>query len=89
MARSLLVASALVLLCASAKAGDLVPPEELEGHFSDPEVSAQYSHDILHYLNELSARRRLTTLFPNEQSPFYGVQMNYVNLTRGNLTFLV
>jgi YD repeat-containing protein len=89
MAKSLLVASALVLLWTSAKAGDLVPPKDLEGHFSDPEVSAEYSHDVLHYLNEFSARRRLTTLFPNEQSPFYGVQMNYVNVTRGNLTFLV
>jgi hypothetical protein len=42
----------------------------------------------LHIVNELSNRRRLTTFFANEQSPFYGVQVNYVNVGRGNLTFL-
>jgi YD repeat-containing protein len=42
----------------------------------------------LHQVNELSNRRRLTTFFVNEQSPFYGVQLNYVNVGRGNLTFL-
>ena len=42
----------------------------------------------LHLVNELSNRRRLTTFFVNEQSPFYGVQVNYVNVGRGNLTFL-
>ena len=42
----------------------------------------------LDYLSEFSNRRRLTTFFPNEQSPFYGVQMNYVNVGKGNVTFL-
>lgn len=38
-------------------------------------------------LNEFSARRRLNSLFRNEQSVFYGVQLRYVNSSRGNLTF--
>ncbi len=40
------------------------------------------------FLNELSDRRRLNTFFPNEQSAFYGVQVRYVNSSRGNLTFV-
>ncbi|MEM8814669.1 MAG: DUF6531 domain-containing protein [Pseudomonadota bacterium] len=31
----------------------------------------------------------MKTLFPNEQSPAYGLQTNYVNSRKGNLTFLV
>ena len=42
----------------------------------------------LDYLAEFSDRRRLTTFFRNEQSPFLGVQVNYVNVGAGNLTFL-
>lgn len=41
------------------------------------------------FLNELSARRRVTTLFPNRQSAYHGVQENFVNTSAGNLTFLV
>ncbi|MEM7705282.1 MAG: DUF6531 domain-containing protein [Pseudomonadota bacterium] len=40
------------------------------------------------FLNELSDRRRLQTFFPNEQSPFRGLQVNNVNVGDGNLTFL-
>ena len=43
---------------------------------------------ILDYLSEFSARRRLTTFFANEQSPFYGAQINFVNVGKGNFTFL-
>ncbi len=43
---------------------------------------------ILDYLSEFSARRRLTTFFTNEQSPFYGAQINFVNVGKGNFTFL-
>ncbi len=39
-------------------------------------------------INEVSSRRRLTVLFPNEQTSFYGVQISYVNTSRGNLTFM-
>ena len=52
-------------------------------------ISTQFQRRIVNYLNELPGRRRLTTVVPNEQSPFYGVQMNYVNVHRGNLTFAV
>lgn len=71
------------------RAGELVPPAGLEGYFADEVNSAEFENRTLDYLNELSARRRLTTVFPNEQSPFYGVQLNYVNVGEGNLTFLM
>jgi YD repeat-containing protein len=89
MPRNLLFASTLLLMSMTAKGGDLFPPPDLQGHLSDARASAEYAATVLHSLNELSARRRLTTLFPNEQSPFYGVQMNYVNVGKGNLTFVV
>ena len=41
------------------------------------------------FLNELSTRRRVTTLFENRQSAFHGVPENFVNTSAGNLTFLV
>ena len=41
------------------------------------------------FVNELSTRRRVTTLFENRQSAFHGVQENFVNTSAGNLTFLV
>ena len=41
------------------------------------------------FVNELSTRRRVTTLFENRQSAFHGVQQNFVNTSAGNLTFLV
>ncbi len=71
------------------RAGELVPPAGLEGYFADEVNSAEFENRTLGYLNELSARQRLTTVFPNEQSPFYGVQLNYVNVGEGNLTFLM
>ncbi len=49
----------------------------------------QFAEEVtLDYLSEFSTRRRLTTFFANEQSPFYGVQMNFVNVGKGNFTFL-
>lgn len=62
---------------------------------ADPEqvADAQYKkitdETVRKYLNELSTRRRVTTLFPNRQSMLHGVQENFVNTSRGNLTFLV
>lgn len=41
------------------------------------------------FLNELTARRRVTTLFPNFQTSQHGVQEKFVNTSTGNLTFLV
>jgi YD repeat-containing protein len=85
--KTLLLVSALVLSI-HAEGGELLPPADLEGQFADLQASANFSSTALHYLNEISSRRRLTTVFLNEQSPFYGVQMNYVNVGKGNLTFL-
>ena len=42
----------------------------------------------LSLLNELSPQRRTQRFFVNEQIPLYGVQEGYVNVGRGNLTFL-
>jgi len=63
--------------------GVVVPGEDVGQARADVTASS-----ALHIVNELSNRRRLTTFFSNEQSPFYGVQINYVNVGRGNLTFL-
>ena len=37
------------------------------------------------FLNEISDRRRVNSIFPNEQSSLYGVPIRYVNSSRGNL----
>lgn len=39
-------------------------------------------------LNELTERRRVNTFFHNEQSVFHGLPKGYVNVGRGNLTFV-
>src|SRR5258708_3835841 len=39
------------------------------------------------YLQEFSQRRRANSFFTNTQSIFDGVQVNFVNVGRGNLTF--
>lgn len=53
------------------------------------ERTREYVTDAsVEYLAELSKRRRLTTIFPNRQSAFNGVQIGYTNVTSGNLTFL-
>lgn len=39
------------------------------------------------FLNEFGERRRVNTFFPNEQSIFFGLQKNLVNVGKGNLTF--
>lgn len=41
------------------------------------------------FLNDLSARRRITTMFANRQSVTQGAQENFVNTSSGNLTFMV
>ncbi len=40
------------------------------------------------FLDDLSFRRRVATLFPNRQHQRDGVQIHFVNTSRGNLTFL-
>ena len=53
------------------------------------EVQEAVQDNVRGFLNDLSARRRTTTLFPNRQSVFAGVQENFVNTSTGALTFLV
>ncbi len=52
---------------------------------------SQLPESFLHHidwLNELTERRRVNTFFLNEQSVFFGVQKGYVNVGKGNLTFI-
>jgi hypothetical protein len=85
--RSFIRQIALILLCIRTAPvlaqGVVVPAEDV-----DPQRAEGTAQSALHIVNEISNRRRLTTFFVNEQSPFYGVQINYVNVGRGNLTFL-
>ena len=39
-------------------------------------------------LNELTERRQINTFFTNEQSLMYGLQTSFVNVGKGNLTFV-
>lgn len=79
---------AVVLFTASAFT-EPVPPDE-EGAQEGTSIPREVADvKMREYLNELSARRRVTTLFPNPQSPRWGLRENMVNTTRGNLTFLV
>ena len=66
-------------------------------HSDDSDIGADHLSS-LHYdtvaktqafLNDLSARRRVTTLFANQQSMLFGVQENHVNTSRGNMTFMI
>ncbi len=77
-------AALLLLLCISYSLVS-VPPQtaSAQGYGGNLEELAPY----LHYLAEYSQRRRANIYFPNEQSIFYGVQVNFVNVGRGNLTF--
>ena len=52
----------------------------------NPQLNPQIKENVK-ILNELSERRRINTLFNNQQSPFYGLQKDFVNLTKGNVTF--
>lgn len=66
-------------LCACVLVASLIPTP----------ATADMAPFVRQYLNELSDRRRLNTLFPNPQSPMRGVQVEYVNVGVGNLTFRV
>ena len=50
-------------------------------------IDAQFD-DHAKVLNELSERRRIRSLFNNEQSIFYGLKQHFVNVGRGNLSFV-
>ncbi len=61
-------------------------PNGYGGHPGHPLLS-EAANAHLHFLNELGNRRRSSTLFRNEQSIGHGVQLSYVNVGSGNLTF--
>jgi YD repeat-containing protein len=71
---ALLFLSALSSLGASSETDDGPAERVLRSHAA--------------FLNEISDRRRVNTLFTNEQSPLYGVPIRYVNSSRGNLSFV-
>ena len=54
-----------------------------------PQFRELARENVRGFLNDLSARRRTTTMFPNPQSVFAGVQESFVNTSTGALTFLV
>lgn len=66
----------------------LVPMSFPASAAEDQYIETQVVKASVDYLAELSKRRRLTTIFHNQQHPFHGVQLGYVNATTGNLTFL-
>ena len=66
--------SALSSLAAESQAEDALAERVIRSHAT--------------FLNEISDRRRLNSIFPNEQSSLYGVPIRYVNSSRGNLTFV-
>lgn len=75
------------LLLAAIVAALAIPSDATE----PPEVNFQAVADAKAkiFLNDLSSRRRGTRLFRNPQHLQNGVQENFVNTTKGNLTFLV
>ncbi len=54
---------------------------------TQPAMTPQFTAQI-DQLNELSARRRINTFFNNEQSIFYGLKKGFVNVGKGNMTFV-
>jgi len=64
----------------------LLKPPAVGASYSD-EASLEQLHPYLHYLHSFSDRRRANIYFENTQPIFYGAQVNYVNVGRGNLTF--
>ncbi len=54
---------------------------------SRPPVDPQLI-DHAQILNELSERRRIRSLFHNEQAIFYGLRQQFVNVGKGNLSFV-
>jgi hypothetical protein len=56
-------------------------------HSSTPSSSSQLD-EYVEQVSELSSRARANVYFANPQSIFRGVQVNFVNVGTGNLTFL-
>ena len=64
---------------------DKVVEPSIESAVTQPPSPLLLSH--ANFLNEISTRRQVNTFFPNEQSVFYGTPVNFVNTSRGTLTF--
>lgn len=73
------------LLCGAALAGAGVEVKQPSSGERD-ELRSEVA-EYLHLLNEFSERRRADVLFPNDQTPTYGVPLSFVNVGRGNATF--
>jgi len=52
------------------------------------EKEDEYFVPFLQLIEELDVRKRVNVLYPNLQSIFDGVQVGFVNVSTGNLTFL-
>ncbi|MGH9894556.1 MAG: DUF6531 domain-containing protein, partial [bacterium] len=61
---------------------------EYGGGTVPPDQDLTQWQPYLHYLKEFYQRRRVNVYFRNDQSVFYGAQVNFVNVGRGNLTFV-
>jgi YD repeat-containing protein len=77
MPRKLLCTSSAVILCLAANLA-------LAQHYTSHSQLDQYVEQV----SELSSRARANVYFINPQSIFRGVQLNFVNVGTGNLTFL-
>jgi len=62
-------------------------PDAIHGQGKGKGASPESLDPYLKLLNEVSERRRMNVYFANEQTLFYGAQVGYVNVGRGNLTF--
>ena len=78
-----LVLASVTIATATAHANETVPDR---GALNSADEDFKRN---VEFLNELSSRRRVTTLFKNQQSRRFGVQESFVNTSKGNMTFVV
>ncbi len=82
-----------LLICAVCCAEEMraapeIPNEPLAEEKSAPEELNEELIPYIDYLNEFSERRRMNVYFHNDQPHDRGAQAGYVNVGRGNFTFL-
>ncbi len=85
-----MVCPKFVVTCGILLSSLLVVPDPRSARAS-AEVGTNDASAMLPYarlLAEFSNRRRANVYFENQQTLFYGVQANFVNVGRGNLTFV-
>ena len=71
----------LLVICIFAVCGDGVRAD-------DDQTDETYFEPYLALIEEVDVRRRVNVLYPNPQSIFDGLQVGFVNVGTGNLTFL-